>query len=333
MKKSDLLAALMLVSIFCFLSSSVNAKIWRVNNRTGMAADFTTAQAAHNGATAGDTLYFEPSAVLYGDLTCTKKLILVGPGYFLNENPETQALPTSASLGSVILTTSGGPTSEYSKIMGLDIVSIIIEVSNIVVERNLIHYDVVVNAGEINNILVCQNYIGGSVYTEVTTAPPYSVNNFMVKNNMITYLYSFPESYFTIENNIIWNGFINVQNSTLQNNIMIYGAFYPNNNSYSYNIATDNAFGNLNGNQEFIDPETMFMCYSSCTGYSSDGRWMLKPGSPAIGTGAGGTDCGMFGGANPYVLSGLPAIPAIYYFSHSNTNSQINVNLKVKSHN
>ncbi|MCK9422748.1 MAG: hypothetical protein M0Q38_09125 [Bacteroidales bacterium] len=333
MKKLVLLSALMLVSILCFLSTTVNAKIWRVNNRTGMAADFITAQSAHNGATAGDTLYFEPSAVLYGDLTCTKKLILVGPGYFLCENPETQALTTSASLGSVIFTSSGGPASENSKIMGLDLVSVTIEVSNIVVERNLIHNDVVVNAGVVSNILVCQNYIGGSVFTQATTAPPCTVNNFMVKNNMITYLYSFPESYFTIENNIIWNGFINVQNATIQNNILIYGTFYPNNNSYSYNIATDNAFGNQNGNQEFIDPDNMFNCYSSCLEFSSDGRWMLKPGSPAIGTGAGGTDCGIFGGANPYVLSGLPAIPAIYYFSHSNTNSQINVNLKVKSHN
>ena len=117
MKKSDLLAAMMLVGIFCFLSTPVNAKIWRVNNRSGMAADFTTAQAAHNGSTAGDTVYFEPSATTYGDLTATKKLILVGPGYFLNENPETQANLTNAILGSVLFNKIAGLSDILNRVI------------------------------------------------------------------------------------------------------------------------------------------------------------------------------------------------------------------------
>jgi hypothetical protein len=31
--------------------------------------------------------------------------------------------------------------------------------------------------------------------------------------------------------------------------------------------------------------------------------------SPGLGAGFGGTDCGIFGGAEPYVLSGIPPIP------------------------
>ncbi|MEI7981600.1 MAG: hypothetical protein WCI71_08085 [Bacteroidota bacterium] len=333
MKKSDLLAAMMLVGIFCFLSTPVNAKIWRVNNRSGMAADFTTAQAAHNGSTAGDTVYFEPSATTYGDLTATKKLILVGPGYFLNENPETQANLTNAILGSVLFNKIAGSTSEYSKIMGMDCVDITIQVSNIVVQRNLIRNSITINAGVLNNLLICQNYIYGTVYSQAATSPPCSVNNLLIKNNFLASIICFQETYPLIENNISLSGYISVSNATIQNNILLYGSFTPNNASYSYNIATDDAFGNLNGNQEFVDPEITFLCYSLCTGFSTDGRWKLAPGSPATGTGAGGTDCGMFGGSNPYVLSGLPAIPAIYYFSHSNTNTQINVSLKVKSHN
>lgn len=43
-------------------------------------------------------------------------------------------------------------------------------------------------------------------------------------------------------------------------------------------------------------------------------RWMLKAGSPAIGSGFDGVDMGFFGGANPYRLSGLAPRPRITRF-------------------
>jgi hypothetical protein len=51
------------------------------------------------------------------------------------------------------------------------------------------------------------------------------------------------------------------------------------------------------------------------TGNSTDGQWQLKTGSPAIGAGLSGEDCGIFGGNTPYHLSGLPATPSIYLLS------------------
>ncbi len=39
---------------FVVLTLAAQSKIWRVNNNPGVAADFTTALAAHNGAAAGD---------------------------------------------------------------------------------------------------------------------------------------------------------------------------------------------------------------------------------------------------------------------------------------
>ncbi|MEQ1554417.1 MAG: hypothetical protein ABL929_09580, partial [Ferruginibacter sp.] len=49
---------------------------------------------------------------------------------------------------------------------------------------------------------------------------------------------------------------------------------------------------------------------------STDGQWRLKAGSPAIAAGEtvlGITpDCGAYGTADPYVLSGIPPIPTIY---------------------
>ena len=51
---------------------------------------------------------------------------------------------------------------------------------------------------------------------------------------------------------------------------------------------------------------TVFVDYSGTLGKSDDAKWKLKAGSPAIGAGVSGVDCGVFGGVTPYVLSGVP---------------------------
>jgi len=57
---------------------------------------------------------------------------------------------------------------------------------------------------------------------------------------------------------------------------------------------------------------TVFVDLNGTLGYSDDERYKLKAGSPAIGAGVSGVDCGAFGGVTPYVLSGLPPFPRIY---------------------
>ena len=68
-----------------------------------------------------------------------------------------------------------------------------------------------------------------------------------------------------------------------------------------------------NGNVNSQPDATVFQ---GLTGNSTDGQWRLKLGSPAIGAGETISsitpDCGAFGTADPYKLSGIPAIPTIY---------------------
>ncbi|MFH0882855.1 MAG: right-handed parallel beta-helix repeat-containing protein, partial [bacterium] len=69
---------------------------------------------------------------------------------------------------------------------------------------------------------------------------------------------------------------------------------------------------------------------------STDSQWQLAVDSPAEGVGVGGVDCGMFGGNDPYVLSGIPPIPTITHFFAPSTASQasgLNVELKAKARN
>ena len=91
---------------------------------------------------------------------------------------------------------------------------------------------------------------------------------------------------------------------------------------------------NANGNQYNVNMANVFVDYNDTQGYSTDGKWQLKTGSPAIGAGINGVDCGVFGGVNPYVLSGIPALPHIYEAAISGTaysNEGLSCTIKVKS--
>ncbi|MGB3234397.1 MAG: hypothetical protein WBA94_00875, partial [Ferruginibacter sp.] len=91
-------------------------------------------------------------------------------------------------------------------------------------------------------------------------------------------------------------------NSTVKNNTCIGAApagFAP--------------FVGLNGN---VAGELDANIFQGLTGNSTDGQWRLKAGSHAIATGETVSsitpDRGAFGTADPYVLSGIAAIPTIY---------------------
>ncbi|GAG44181.1 unnamed protein product, partial [marine sediment metagenome] len=80
-------------TILAVISTPASGKIWRLDNSVGVVdADFTTLQAAHDSSavTTGDTLYVYGSNTTYGVLATTKRLFIFGPGYFLDENPNTQ---------------------------------------------------------------------------------------------------------------------------------------------------------------------------------------------------------------------------------------------------
>src|SRR6185503_16285219 len=77
---------LLLLFVSTLFMLGAHAKIWRVNNNTGVVADFTTFTAAVNSASVlnGDTIHIEPSATSYGGATISKRLVVIGAGYLLN---------------------------------------------------------------------------------------------------------------------------------------------------------------------------------------------------------------------------------------------------------
>lgn len=321
-----------------FLSSNISsAKIWRVNNHSGIDADYTTIQDAHDGATAGDTIMVEPSSTAYGTLTCTKQLVILGIGYFLTENYPNLSIAQNSSFNSNTLTFETG--SEGSYIAGLSDVEISLKASDIIIERcNDIIFDFYNSTMSLSNILISKcfklefqntsyvndlqglvisnSYIYQTYYSSQTFDIDFSC---VFQNNVI----DASQSYYsiTIKGQALINNILTSTNLTLENCSM--------SNNFDASGVVNFIFGTDNGNQGGYTTNNIFV-----TEGSTDGLFTLKTGSPAIGSGLDDVDCGMFGGDDPYVLSGVPPIPLITKFVKpgvASDNTPLKVTLSIQS--
>ncbi len=335
--------------MLCLGVSVVYATSWRLNNNPAVNADFTSFQAAHDAAEAGDTIYVEGNGheAHYGNITISKKLIMIGPGYFLSENDSTYANPVFARFLSIYIQ----PTAAGTEIYGLYIYTVDsntnqlrIRASDVIISRNYFFpsgNNSILLDGNIENVAIIQNY----GYT-ITISYGVAATNVLISNNFLEQKITLNNlSNGIINNNAIRQGLTNVHNSQIKNNIIFasgeFDALSVNNagNYIAYNLVSANLVSGGNygpGNIGNMDMSTVFVGYPTQGNYSNDGRWQLKEDSPAIGAGEGNIDCGIFGGSLPYVLSGLPAIPRIYEAivpTAGSTSSGLPVIIKAKSQN
>ena len=326
---------MVLIAMSAFICSTLGAQsLHRVNNNIDFDADFSTLQAAVTAASDNDTIYVEGSAINYEGATIDKPLTIVGPGFFLSENPETQANNTSATINTEIAFTSG---SEGSAIMGCDFLfaNLIISVSDISVIRN--HLYQIEFTGTSNNIVVIQNYVYANI-----NAGTGVITNTIISNNIIGgAIYAQNTSGpLIVSNNVFWTTNwaypIDCHNASIQNNIICFEFSTINlntGNTISYNILAEDGT-NANGNQYNVDMDLVFADYDGSLDLSSDGKWKLTAGSPALASGSGGVDCGAFGGSTPYILSGVPNLPHIYEAdvpASATSETGLQVSIKVKS--
>ncbi len=304
------------IAIAALCSFSASAKIWRVNN-AGIPADYTSLQDALTAIPAGDTIYLEGSPNTYAlPTSITKKVTIVGPGYFLDENPNTLENKSTATVkGNVTLLAAGitweGLVHDGSLYIGAD---------NIMVRKCYLE-DIYANDNnssvtkQINNTIVTQCYIADALgsgyndafYNAVITNnifPSYGIRYFynsLIENNTLTTTYSI-------------YGILNCSGSTIKNNIV--GTI---SNNTSCNIS--NNFTTA-GTADYITGSNL----------STDGKYQLATTSGARTAGTNGSECGAFGGASPYVLSGLPSTPHIYEIDAPNAASAasgLKVTLKI----
>lgn len=326
MKKisSVIVIAVIVMAVFC---GSTQAKIWKVSLDPINKGDFKQLQNANDSAAvmSGDTIHIMPSIGYYSGAIITKKMIIIGNGNFLTENTGQQVNTLPSWFLGTIRFNSG---SEGSAIMGCKLeADTWVNASNISVMRNKTLAIIInSNSEKLSNIVIKQNYVVS--YLSIVGANSYNV---FIANNYVSQGISAGGICNGNYNGIIINNIchgLSGTNFIIKNNINITDPYTECNTLYSNNIGNSAQFGTANGNLSNVDMATVF----EGTG-GTESQWKLKAGSPAIGAGDGGVDCGIFGGPDPYILSDMPMIPSIYYLNTSSmpTNS-IKVDAKVKSH-
>lgn len=325
MKKTLLLAAFILAAF-----TQSYAKIWRINNNAGVAADFTTVGAAIASASvvSGDTLHIEASANSYpvSGSQITKSLTYIGVGYFLD--PADAGAPANTGLQVATNTSSLqflrlGAGADGSKFIGITIAGSIYfnGANNVTIEKCLITSGIYFESGTNNNFTFKKSFIANS--NQINMSATAVLNNFVCENNM------FYNSAFVNLPNLVGSGNIFRNNTIGGFNGMTLGNTYIANNIFGITpqcnfvncTIKNNLFqinqtlpGTATNNQLSVNMTNVVV--GGTTG-SLDSRWQLKPGSPAIGAGLTvgavvSPDCGAFGATDPYKLSGIPDIPTIY---------------------
>jgi hypothetical protein len=339
------------------LIANVNADIIQVNNNEDASADYSLLQTAIDLANSGDTIYIAGSPNYYDGTTLirlNKTLTLIGPGFFLGENGQTQASNQQAKIYDLEI----GEGADNSVITGLDLLQSGILFSkdkrdgnvgtqaanNVTIKRStisnlslhfasgtIIEQNYFIFSGSTinlyrtssntliqNNILICSSY--GAIDGE----SGYSLSNTVVRNNTIKYNLAELDGV-EIDNNIFINGILNnCDNNTLKNNVFVnaQGVAIP--SSSTGNTLLNNIFS-VAGANLFVEATPKV-----------DNDYILKVGSPAAGIGIDGIDAGAFGGANTYKLSGIPAIPTIYELTTNGIGTKeegLKVTIKAKSNN
>lgn len=315
--------------LLVFTTSSAFANIWRVNNNSiytqGCSNCFTQLQNAidNQQVLPGDTIHLEASSTNYDAATINKKLVIIGPGYFLNENGSLQQNIQSAIIDDINIEAGG----EGSILIGVNIegkfstdANLFIDASNIKILRCKVYGTIYLNSyttNPINNITISQCFVE-YIYQISSNKPP--VNNLLVTNCYI-------EKSFNLSNST------NNYNGIFSHNVVRYTSSGSNGIDYFNNIFIDGDGLNQDKNSStnvynniFISGVPSWLSSSSnisiakatvfVANGSTDGIHKLNPPTicPQCYTGYPNSteQIGIFGGTTPYILSGIAPTPTIY---------------------
>ena len=336
---------LLLITLLCITANAQNT--YTVDNKPGAPADFSNLQDAIDTVPAGSTLLVQGSPTTYtsGDaqnprsnsiIEIDKEMHIIGAGYFLDQNPNTQAYQTST----VLYTTRFEQGSDGSSISGVDIRNsiptshiLIYDSQNINVSNTKLGHNGEIRIYNSNNIYVSNSY-NADIYVQD------NLSSHITLNSSLGRIYDGDPSTFTITNCIYP---VLRAGMTAYNNIVNSSSFISGDPNIHHNVvrnsnSTNTSYIDANNNKYIFcssgECGNLFID-SSNPQHTSDGRYMLGAGSLALGAGVNGADCGMFGGG--YRLSGIPNIPNIYEFTVPDTgytnDGGIPITIKVNSNN
>jgi hypothetical protein len=330
---------LLFLASFCFCMAVNGQTIRRVNNNAGVTGVnvYTTLQAAHDAATAGDIVYVEPSTTYYGNLTATKTLTYIGNGYQIASNTSSNMpFDSRPSQISIIDLNVGSANSSF---IGVTIDQLNIYVPNINVNRCYLRGTIYLRyfgspyATSISDNIIIKNCIleNGSNTAAIYTPSQIPVSNvlsrypsgLLIKNNIMSGPYGAING---VENAVVLNNTcrtyiaVGARNSIFVNNIAVAPTSGDQINlvnvacSFSNNLTFGASYlPSGNGNQNGVSSTNFFVVPNLNLNYplSPDKDFQLSATSVGLIAGLNGSQVGAFGGAEPYLLSGLPSVPII----------------------
>ena len=278
MKKSTL------VLIAGCLAMAAQARTLRVNNISGM-APYASIQAAVDAALDGDTIMVDGSTVRYEGAKLDKRLVLIGPGYLMNENG------LSASLTEAIIDSNLEIQKEGTVLTGLrinDRFSVL--APKAVITRCRISYEAIKFSSDANNSIIHQNLFSLSgVAIDFAKSQNHQVTNNLFKDMSIEKAHN---SYIAFNTNYGTSGSwpsVSGASNRVEKNIVHREDWIDNNdNTYTDNYIVSD-FGHFSNTSTDKDVKE---------------RTFQLPEGVAETYGA-------FAGTDPYVLSGIPAGPVI----------------------
>jgi hypothetical protein len=342
----------MMMTLIILLVSGLQAeaKIWRVNNKSnyngstlwgdnlgGTAAFpvFEQIDQAIIPAANDDTIHVEGSTVTYDIATITKRLVIIGTGYYLTDNPATNNNTLQSNIKRIIVNAAN------TQIIGLNVVNagssldaiVYVNVNGVTVKRcrieGYVRFETL-----LSDVYILQNFFPGTIVSNALSTnnsslfvPPTDIvfnNNICQKTLTWGTPLANPTTLWPIFqcNNNVFDGPDNLATPTLafsasefRNNILMPTNAVVNiaasSGVITYNIGTlSTQFGTSNNNLVIPAITSIFI-----TSASNDGKYQVLAGSQANNSGSDGTDRGAFGSSavtSRYTLSGLAAIPVIY---------------------
>lgn len=326
MKREFLFSLAMLAA--CVVS---HATILRVSNVAGSTAPYASIGAALESAQDGDTIMVDGSAFNYGNYKFTdstaiyKPIVMLGPGYFLQENDMLHNQTASAEVGQLCIDAEG------VIVQGMTINgNIEITAPKVIINRCHVNGNISLNGPSAQNCILHQNYITGWVSGDLDDNRNWITYNTQITNNIFT---SFGSNYWKvieqINNAYICNNtwtekspykMIEVRNSTINNNILPVAELdsLDNTNSHNNNKFLFESYSNYNY-FEWEALKSPFLNQTNTDMEISDVE-ISKSG------------VGAFSGDDPYVISGIPSGPVIENLiipASAHINGTMNITVKI----
>lgn len=268
--------------------------LWRVSSDKSLKPHYSNFQHAIDSCEVGDTIYVYPGN--YGSVEIKKKLTILGVGYFIAENAKDTLISFASTSHLDNITFSAG--SDFSLMSGLEVGGNIncTTANNITISGNKYGGIGLTNS---NYLIIKKNYGGGISGTNCL--------NTLISNNILGDINLDIYSNAYIQYNHTQSR-ISVFNSNIINNINYYGSHYYPNMLSNCQVMNNISYEGWDSNKGNIQIGNLNEVYPN--GVTAD-NYKLQQNSIAKGKGTGSTDCGPFGGDDPYCLSGLNYIPSI----------------------